>query len=51
MDGRAPGVTCSLRIGDSGRVSDGLGCLPWGLDVRPGPWDLLYWAVDGVGGV
>lgn len=49
--GLAPGVNCSLRIGDSGRDSDGLDSLPWGLDARRGPKDLLYWAVAGVGGV
>lgn len=39
------------RTGDSGRGSEILDFLPWGLGARPGPTDWLNFGTDGVGGV
>lgn len=51
MLGRAAGVSCSFRVGDSGRASEGLDFFPNGLDGRAGPTDLENCGNEGVGGV
>lgn len=51
IEGRGPGVICSLRTGESGRGSEVLGFFPIGLGARPGPTDWLNLGNDGVGGV
>lgn len=51
MLGRAPEAIGSLRSGDSGRESEGLGCFPSGLVTRGGAGGLLNWAAVEVGGV
>lgn len=52
MDGRGPGVTCVRRKGESGRGSEVLGFLPWGLAaLYPGPTEALNLGLLGVGDV
>lgn len=51
MLGRAAGVSCSFRVGDSGRGSEGLDFFPNGLGGRAGPTDLENCGNEGVGGV
>lgn len=51
MLGRAAGVICSFRVGDSGRGSEGLDFFPKGLAARAGPTDLENCGNEGVGGV
>jgi hypothetical protein len=51
MDGRGPGVICTLRTGESGRGIDARGFFAVGLGARPGPTDRESFGSDGVGGV